>query len=1049
MAENDPDENNSLRSVALQNAAAVLQARQRGENDLLRAKERAEAAATELERALRRAKLSAEVAGALTGSDPVVDQLRVCVESMVRHLEAAFARIWTIDAAGDTLELRASAGLYTHTRGAHARVPVGALKIGLIAKERQPHLTNDLKNDPRVSDREWVERQGLTSFAGYPLLVQERVVGVVALFSRVSLTKDALDALASVADIIALSIERRRADAARADTEARNASILDAAMDCIIAIDSSGLVFDLNPAAERQLQRTRESVAGKETIGLLVPCLKRDQAGRELRGDEVIGKSDLVNRRVEVTAVRADGTIFPVEMTITPMRLRGSVAFTVNLRDITERRDADRRLADLLLRERLARASLSTILRSIGDAVIATDVAGRVTFMNAVAESLTGWSSPEAVGQPLRRVFRIVDERTRKEADSPTERVLRDGVVVGLANHTLLLARNGAELSIDDSAAPIRDDNGTLTGVVLVFRDVSAAKREADRREFLADVMPALASALDARMTLSAVARLAVPRLADWCAVEIVAETGRAMEQIAVAHIDPAKVALAEELGRSYPTPANALKGVANVIRTGTSELYREISDELLVERAVDAEHLRILTELRLRSAMIVPLRARGRILGAMTFVFAESARRYSPEDLQFAEELARRAALALDNAQLFESEQTARRNADIANRAKDDFLATVSHELRTPLNAMLGWTRMLRAGGLSTEKQERALATIERNAVIQSQLIEDLLDVSRIISGKLRLEVQSVEFADIIEQAIDALRFAAETRSITVVTTIDEHAGPMMGDPQRLQQVVWNLLSNAIKFTPKGGRIGISVERVDSSLQLIVSDSGRGIAPEFLPHVFERFKQADGSATRAHGGLGLGLAISRHIVELHGGTIEVKSRGEGCGATFAVLLPLSPIRRQTSRRRALHGAAAPGTLEQRPELKGLRVLVVDDEPDARELLVEVLANCGAVVSSAASVAEAMANVVSGRPDVVVADIGMPGEDGYELIRRIRALPPDAGGSTPAAALTAYARTEDRRKALDAGFMMHVPKPVEPAELIAVVANLTRFAIHH
>ncbi|MDP9152093.1 MAG: ATP-binding protein [Myxococcota bacterium] len=1048
MAENDPNESTVLRSVALQNAAAVLQARQRVENELLRAKERAEAAAAELQMALRRAKLSAEVAGALTGSDPVVDQLRVCVEAMVRHLDAALARIWTINAAGDTLELQASAGRYTHTDGAHGRVPVGALKIGLIAKERQPHLTNELKNDPRVSDKGWVEREGLAGFAGYPLLVQDRAVGVVAMFSRVPLTKDALDALASVADIIALSIERRRADAARADTEARNASILDAAMDCIIAIDSSGLVFDLNPAAERQLQRTRESVTGKERIGLLVPCLRRDEARSGPHADGMIGKSDLVNRRVEVSALRADGSEFPVEMTITPMRLRGSTAFTVNLRDITERRDADTRLADVLLRERVARSSLATILRSIGDAVIATDVAGRVTFMNAVAESLTGWPSTEAVGQPLRRVFPILNEHTRKEVDSPTERVLREGVVVGLANHTVLLARSGAEVSIDDSAAPIRDDNGTLTGVVLVFRDVSAAKREADRREFLAELTPALTSVLDARTTLSALARLAVPRLADWCAVEIVSESRKGTEPIAVAHVDPAKVALAEELGKRYPTLADAPSGVANVIRTGVSELHPEISDDLLVKGAVDAEHLRILRELRLRSAMIVPLRARGRILGAMTFVFTETARRYSEDDLQFAEELARRAALALDNAQLFESEQTARRNADVANRAKDDFLATVSHELRTPLNAMLGWTRMLRAGGLPVEKQERALATIERNAVIQSQLIEDLLDVSRIISGKLRLDVQSVEFADIIEQAIDALRFAAETRSITVVTTIDENAGPIMGDPQRLQQIVWNLLSNAIKFTPKGGRIRISLERIDSSLQLIVSDSGRGIAPEFLPHVFERFKQADGSATRAYGGLGLGLAISRHIVELHGGTIDVQSRGEGFGATFTVLLPLSPIRLQTSRRRALQGTAALGTFEERPELKGLHVLVVDDEQDARDLLVEVLAKCGAVVSSAGSVAEAMERVVSGKPDVIVADIGMPGEDGYELIRRVRALPHDAGGGTPAAALTAYARTEDRRRALDAGFMMHVPKPVEPAELIAVVANLTRFAVH-
>ncbi len=918
MAENDTKEQELLRSVALQNAAVVLRVQQRAAQELLQAKERAESLAAELQTALRRARLGAEVARASTGSDPG-EPLRMCADSMVRHLDAALARIWTVGAGGDVLELQASAGLYTHTDGPHGRVPVGALKIGLIARERRAHLTNDLVNDPRLGDKAWAEREGLVSFAGYPLLVQDHLVGVVAMFSRSIMTKETTDALESVADVIALGIERRQADAAR---------------------------------------------------------------------------------------------------------------------------------ADLLAREQLARSSLATTLRSIGDAVIATDVAGRVTFMNPVAEALTGWHLHEAAGQPLRRVFPIVNERTRQEVESPAERVLREGVVIGLANHTILLAREGGEVAIDDSAAPIRDDAGRLTGVVLVFRDVTASKAEADRREFLAEVTPALATVLDARKTLSSLTRLAVPRLADWCAVEIVSDDLRGTESIAVAHVDPAKVALAEELAKRYPTPADAPTGVPNVIRTGRSEIYSEISEELLVAGAIDAEHLRLLRELHLRSAMIVPLQARGRVLGAMTFVFAESGRRYTKADLDFAEELARRAALALDNAQLYESEQTARRNADIANRAKDDFLATVSHELRTPLNAMLGWTRMLQKGDLPKEKHAHALATIERNAVTQAQLVEDLLDVSRIISGKLRLDVQSVELAHIVGHAIDALRLAADTKNISLVTTFDPSAGPVMGDPHRLQQVVWNLLSNAIKFTPKGGRIRLGVTRIDSSLELTVSDSGPGITPAFLPYVFERFRQADAAATRAHSGLGLGLAIARHIVELHGGTIAVQSKGEGLGATFTVSLPIAPVRQRTSGAGARVTPTAPtGAFEPRPELKGLRILVVEDEQDARELLDEVLTMCGAVVSCAASVSEAMERILESKPDILLSDIGMPGEDGFELIRRVRALPPEAGGGMPAAALTAFARAEDRRKALDAGFMMHVPKPVEPEELIAVIASLTRFAV--
>ncbi len=807
------------------------------------------------------------------------------------------------------MELQASAGLYTHVDGPHGRIPVGALKIGRIAQDREPHLTNDVQQDPRVSDKEWAVREGLIGFAGYPLLVQDRLVGVVAMFSRVAIETEALDALASVSDIMALGIERRRAEAL----------------------------------------------------------------------------------------------------------------------------------------EQVARSSLATTLMSIGDAVIATDTAGNVTFMNPVAETLTGWRLDEARGMELQNVFRIVNERTRKEVESPAAKVLRQGIVVGLANHTVLLGRSGTQIPIDDSGAPIRDDQGRLTGVVLVFRDVTAQRAEADRRDFLAEATPALATVLDVHKTLSVLARLAVPRLADWCAIDMVTDDDSKLEQIVVAHVDPAKVALAEELGRRYPPGANTPSGVPNVVRTGRSEHYPEIPDELLVAGAVDAEHLRIIRALDLRSAMTVPLKVRDRVLGMMTFVFAESGRRYTPDDVQFAEELARRAAISVDNARLYESEQRAREKADIANRAKDDFLATVSHELRTPLTAILGWTRLLRSGSLPADIHAGVLLTIERSAVTQAQLIEDLLDVSRIISGKLRLDVQSVELVHIVENAIDSLRLAAESRSIRILTALDDYAGPIMGDPHRLQQVVWNLLSNAIKFTAKGGRIHLTVERVDSNLKLTVADSGRGLAPEFLPHVFERFKQADGATTRAHGGLGLGLAISRHIVELHGGVIEVESKGEGLGATFVVLLPVSPVRQET-RGTASRLASSVGmrAFQSRPELKGLRVLVVDDEEDARDLLAAVLEACGSIVTLAGSAADALAKIQAEAPDVLVSDIGMPGEDGYDLIRKIRAL--DRGADIPAAALTAYARAEDRRRALDAGFMMHIPKPVEPAELVAVIANLTRFA---
>jgi signal transduction histidine kinase/ActR/RegA family two-component response regulator len=376
------------------------------------------------------------------------------------------------------------------------------------------------------------------------------------------------------------------------------------------------------------------------------------------------------------------------------------------------------------------------------------------------------------------------------------------------------------------------------------------------------------------------------------------------------------------------------------------------------------------------------------------------------------------------------------------ANRAKDDFLANVSHELRTPLTAMLGWARMLRSGRLDDEAAAHALEVIERNTEAQAQLIEDLLDISRITSGKLRLDVQPVDLVHVIEGAMNTVTPAADAKSIRMQTVLDPAAGTVAGDPDRLQQVVWNLLSNAIKFTPRGGRVQLRLERVDSRVELTVADTGRGIAPEFLPYVFDRFRQAEAASSRAHGGLGLGLAIVRHLVELHGGVVRAASEGTDRGATFTVSLPIAPMRASPSEARVHPTARTRVPFERAPNLDGVRVLVVDDEPDTRNLLARVLQQCGAIVGTAASAAEALAAFEAGPPDVLVTDIGMPGEDGYALIRKIRARAPEHGGRVPAAALTAYARVEDRMRVLSAGFQLHVPKPVEPAELATVVATL-------
>ena len=393
-----------------------------------------------------------------------------------------------------------------------------------------------------------------------------------------------------------------------------------------------------------------------------------------------------------------------------------------------------------------------------------------------------------------------------------------------------------------------------------------------------------------------------------------------------------------------------------------------------------------------------------------------------------------------------YEQETAARAEAELANRLKDEFLATVSHELRSPLTAILGWARMLRDKRLDEEVSARAIEVIYSSARAQNQLIGDLLDVSLIITGKSGIDVSMVDPIPIIEAAMDIARPAADAKHIRLVSTLDPAAGPVSGDAARLQQVVWNLLSNAVKFTPAGGQVSVRLEREGARVSLNVSDTGEGIEPEFLPFVFDRFRQFESAPARSHGGLGLGLAIVRHLVELHGGTVSAASPGRGQGATFIVTLPLAARRKESNGagrvRSAVAGETPQGRAPSHDLLCDLRVLLVDDEPDARNLLSLILTSYEAEVRACASAAEALQMLDEWRPDALVSDIGMPGEDGYELMRKVRAREPERGGLIPALALTAYARAEDAQRALEAGYQAHIPKPVEPGELATTVASL-------
>jgi PAS domain S-box-containing protein len=499
-----------------------------------------------------------------------------------------------------------------------------------------------------------------------------------------------------------------------------------------------------------------------------------------------------------------------------------------------------------------------------------------------------------------------------------------------------------------------------------------------------------------------------------------------------------------ELLGKTYrdALPERASRGdveiLDEVFRTGKPFVQRETRSR------VDSRGTGKLVELFLNLVLQPIWDARGRIEGVMTFAVDVTDHVRARQRLEALAEERQRSEE--ERTELLAREQEARRDAERLNRLKDEFLATVSHELRTPLQAILGWSRLLRGGQADPARLAKGLEVIDRNAKAQAQLIEDILDVSRIIAGKVRINDTTVSIASVIRAAIDTTRPAADAKRIDVVAEIDPEIGVIAGDEDRLQQVVWNLIANAVKFTPAGGHVSVRAARVDTHVEIVVADTGAGIPAEFLPCVFERFRQADATTTRAHGGLGLGLAIVRHLVEMHGGTVRAESEGRGCGATFTVTLPIRAVaaagQAGASSQASVRSVAAS---KEAQALTGLHVLVVDDEADARELLVTVLEQFGAVPRAAGSVAEAVTVLEEFRADVLVSDIGMPGEDGYVLLRKLRAIEAERGSpGIPAVALTAYARGEDRRRALLAGFRMHVPKPVEPIELAEAIARAVR-----
>jgi signal transduction histidine kinase/ActR/RegA family two-component response regulator len=545
---------------------------------------------------------------------------------------------------------------------------------------------------------------------------------------------------------------------------------------------------------------------------------------------------------------------------------------------------------------------------------------------------------------------------------------------------------------------------------------------------FLADAGALFVASLDPETILRNLARLAVPDVADACLVDLLAEDRRVL-RVAVAHRDPTRA------DRAWDVGAPSEDGVPEAIRTSRPLLMATVGPDGLKALGRGPRDQSSLAGLGLSSAVAAPLIARGRTLGAIVLASVDGGRAYDDLDLAFAKTLAERTALAVDNARLF-------RQAQDAGRLKDEFLGALSHELRAPLNAIMGWAHVLRSGPADPAILERAVGAIDRNVKLQTHLISNVLDLSRMVTGRLRLNVGVVEPGGVVEAAAAALRPEAALRDVTIATAIDRRPGVLSGDSERLQQVVSNLIANAVRAAPRGGRVDVRVGKVEGLLRIEVEDNGAGIAADVLPHIFDRFRPSDASTNRSTTGVELGLAIVRHLVELHGGSVQAASAGRGQGATFTVTLPVTGPSTAVDPPAAATGAAAGEPRVALPSLAGVRVLVVDDEKDTRDVVSAVLGQQGAEVAAASSVDEALAHLSSSIPDVLLADIGMPDEDGYSLMRRIRALPASRGGTVPAAALTAYARAEDRMQALLAGFQIHVPKPVQPGELIRVVAAL-------
>jgi PAS domain S-box-containing protein len=853
---------------------------------------------------------------------------------------------------------------------------------------------------------------------------------------------------------------RRAADEELRRSEERFRLLVDNIGDyAIYMLDPEGRVATWNSGAQRLKGYASHEIVGRSFSVFFPPeDIALGKPDHELEAARSHGRFEDEGWRT-----RKDGSRFWANAILTAVRDANGrlMGFAKITRDLTERREAEENERNLL-RERTAREvaergelalreseeryralsnRLEIVLEGVADGITVQDVAGKLVFANSAAARLCGFDTiEELVGATVESVtdrFDMLDDQGRPigNEDLPGARALRGE----RGAHALIHVhdrRSGRNWWSEVRSGAVLGQDGAPQLAVNIWHDVTTEHRAERDARYIAEATVALNSSIQVDELLAALAETLVPGLADWASVYVLDQNE--LRNVASVHSDPEKQRLAARYHRRFP-PEATRPGIWNVMRSARSELHNEISDEHLARVVPDVEQIALLRTIGVKAVAFGPIILGARVVGVIAIASAESDRRYDASHLALLDELGVRAGVALERAELFRTAKAAAQAAEEASRTKDEFLATVSHELRTPLNSILGWATLLKER-VTDATLVKPIESIHRNARAQARIIEDILDVSRIVTGKFLIDPKPVDLVDIARQAAEVVRPSALAKVVSLALDFEHESCRLIADAERLQQVIWNLLSNAIKFTPRGGTVTLSVRQVDSHAVIQVTDTGKGIQPSFLPYVFDRFRQADPSATRHVGGLGLGLALVRHIVELHGGTVQAASEGLDRGATFSVDLPVRALFLPSSERTPSEVSQPVPGKTRRQSLKGLRVLVLDDELDAREIISSVLEEAGAQVVTASSSTEASRVLERFTPHVILSDIAMPGEDGIAFIRKVRELPHLK--KVPALAFTAYASDVDRTRILDAGFDGHVAKPVDPNELVSAITGV-------